>query len=405
MSMVRRNRRKPVALVALALAGVVLTGCTTSTANSGAGSTTTGSTASSPAAKPLSVSISPAGTAPVAPANPIVVTAANGRLGAVTVTDTATNTPITGTSSPDRTTWTSNQQLGYGATYQVAATGIGADGHSVSQSATLHTVTPAAQTYPSLVPAPAAGSDFGVGQVIEVLFDHTVTDKAAAEKALTVTSTPSQPGGWYWISSKEVHYRPENYWQPGTTVNVNIGVYGVDLGGGVYGKASRTMTLHIHDSWVAKADGHTEKMQIFHNDQLVNTMDISLGSPGKPTHEGVHVISQKSPSVVMDSCTYGVCPGEPGYYKETVLLDERISNDGEFVHSAPWSVGSQGSTNVSHGCVNLSPANAQWFYSHFNPGDVVDISNSGGKTLPVWDTYGDWELSWDQYRAGSALNG
>ncbi|MGH3851774.1 MAG: L,D-transpeptidase, partial [Pseudonocardiaceae bacterium] len=110
-----------------------------------------------------------------------------------------------------------------------------------------------------------------------------------------------------------------------------------------------------------------------------------------PTHSGPHVISDKVPSTVMDSCTYGVCKGQSGYYRETVYLDERISGDGEFVHAAPWSTGQQGHSNVSHGCINLSPANAQWFYDHFDIGDVVDVINSGGSPLPVWDTYGDWE--------------
>jgi lipoprotein-anchoring transpeptidase ErfK/SrfK len=143
-------------------------------------------------------------------------------------------------------------------------------------------------------------------------------------------------------------------------------------------------------------------MQIFQNGKLVNTLPISLGSPGYPSHIGPHVISDKQPSVIMDSCTYGVCEGQPGYYKEKVDLDERISDDGEFVHSAPWSVGSQGGANVSHGCVNLSPANARWFFDHFGIGDVVEIANSGGPQLPLSDTYGDWELSWAQWLKGSA---
>jgi lipoprotein-anchoring transpeptidase ErfK/SrfK len=180
-------------------------------------------------------------------------------------------------------------------------------------------------------------------------------------------------------------------------------VFGVDLGGGVYGETDRTETVHVHDAWVAKADGATEQMQIFDNGALVKTMPISLGSPGFPSHTGPHVITDKQPSIIMDSCTYGVCAGQPGYYKEQVDLDLRISDDGEFVHSAPWSVGSQGGANVSHGCVNLSPENAQWFFDHFGVGDVVEITNSGGPPLPLGDTYGDWELSWAQWQKGSAL--
>jgi lipoprotein-anchoring transpeptidase ErfK/SrfK len=204
------------------------------------------------------------------------------------------------------------------------------------------------------------------------------------------------------MSATEAHYRAQSYWLPGTTIQLTANLFGVDLGNGAFGEANRTTTLRIHDSWVAKADGASETMQIFHNGAPVKTMPISLGSPNHPSHSGPHVISDKEPSVIMDSCTYGVCQGQPGYYREKVDLDLRISNDGEFVHSAPWSVGQQGSTNVSHGCVNLSPANAQWFYDHFNIGDVVEITNSAGPVLPVWDTYGDWTLPWLKWRSGSA---
>jgi hypothetical protein len=192
-------------------------------------------------------------------------------------------------------------------------------------------------------------------------------------------------------------------WVPKTvSCGLDQGVYVLPgRGRGVYGQTDRTATYREHDSWIAKADGATDKMQILHNGALVTTMAMSLGSPGSPSHSGPHVISDKQPSITMDSCTYGVCKGQPGYYREQVALDERISNDGEFVHSAPWSVGQQGSSNVSHGCVNLSPANAQWFYDHFGLGDVVEITNSGGPPLPVWDTYGDWELPWNQWQAGN----
>ena len=401
------KRRVGLGIITVGLAGLMLAGCTSTApsdnaTNGGGGSG--GSTSTTTPADLVSLNITPAAGGDVSPTTPIVVKASHGTVSSVSVKNSATGAVVNGSLSADKTTWTSTDPLGYAASYQVTATGAGTDGKTTEQNATLHTITPGSQTYPSLVPAPTASTDVGVGQVIEVMFDKSITDHAAAEKALTVTSNPPQPGGWYWISNKEVHYRPENYWQPGTTVTVNVGIYGVDLGGGVYGQTDRTLTLHVHDAWVAKADGRSEQMQIFHNGALVNTMPISLGSPGHPSHEGTHVISQKTPTIVMDSCTYGVCQGQPGYYKETVLLDERISNDGEFVHAAPWSVGSQGSSNVSHGCVNLSPANAQWFYDHFNPGDVVEITNSGGPALPIWDTYGDWELSWAQWQAGSALH-
>jgi lipoprotein-anchoring transpeptidase ErfK/SrfK len=348
------------------------------------------------------VQIAPDGTAAINPTTPIVVRAMVGTLQSVTVVNAASGTVVRGEGSPDRTTWTSTEPLGYGSTYRIAATAVAGHGAPVQRTETVTTLSPAAQVYPSLIPAP--DSDVGVGQPIVVRFDAAVTDRAAAEKALAVTANPPQPGSWFWMSNTEVHYRPQSYWQPGSTVTLNARLYGVDLGDGLYGQADRTETFRVHDAWIAKADGATKTMQIFDNGQLVKTMPISLGSPGFPTHNGPHVISDRQPSIIMDSCTYGVCKGQRGYYRERVDLDERISSDGEFVHSAPWSVGQQGDSNVSHGCVNLSPANAQWFYDHFGLGDVVEITNSGGHPLPVWDTYGDWTLAWPQWQAGSAAN-
>jgi lipoprotein-anchoring transpeptidase ErfK/SrfK len=362
---------------------------------------TTTSSPTSPSASGPEVSIAGDTTAPRNPAEPVVVRAANGSLTAVTITDTATGKAVAGALAADATSWTSTGPLAYASTYTVGVDATSTNGAPAHQDDTVTTLAPAQQAYPSFIPPPTASS-VGVGQPLVVKFDHPVHDRAATQKALAVTSDPPQTGGWYWLSDIEVHYRPQSYWTPGSTLTLTANVFGVDLGGGVFGKTSRTETVHVHDAWVAKADGATEKMQIFDNGALVDTMPISLGSPGLPSHVGPHVISDKQPSVVMDSCTYGVCPGQPGYYKETVALDERISDDGEFVHSAPWSVGQQGDENVSHGCVNLSPANAQWFYDHFGVGDVVEITNSGGAPLPVGDTYGDWELSWNQWRAGSA---
>jgi lipoprotein-anchoring transpeptidase ErfK/SrfK len=350
----------------------------------------------------LAVRILPAGTAAINPTTPIVVQSTAGMVQSVTVVNIVTGATVHGTLSPGRTTWTSTEPLGYGSSYRIDATAITGDGAPAHRTETLTTLSPAAQAYPSFIPSPGQ-SDVGVGQPIVVRFDNAVTNRAAAEKALQVNARPRQPGSWFWMSNTEVHYRPRSYWEPGSTVTLTARLYGVDLGDGVYGQTDRTETFRVHEARIAKADGATKTMQIFDNGQLVKTMPISLGAPGFPTQSGPHVISDKQPSIIMDSCTFGICEGQPGYYRERVSLNERISNDGEFVHSAPWSVGQQGNSNVSHGCVNLSPANAQWFYDHFGVGDVVEITNSGGPPLPVWDTYGDWTLTWPQWQAGSAL--
>ncbi|MFF5992526.1 L,D-transpeptidase [Prauserella flavalba] len=369
------------------------------------GNTGTNSPEPTPARLSATVTISDDGAQNASPVTPVTVHAEHGRLRAVAMVNTETSAEVRGTIDPATLTWTSAEPLGYGSTYRIVAHAVGDNGKQTEQRGTITTVTPEAQAEPNLIPGPAAVADtgVGVGQPIVFQFTEPVTDKAAVEKRLSVVSQPAQKGGWYWIDDQNVHYRPKEYWQPGTTLTVSAKVYGVDFGNGVYGAGDRTETYRVHDSWTAKADGATARMAIFHNGQQVRTMPISMGKDATPTHLGAHVISDKQASYTMDSCTYGVCQGDPDYYRSEERWSLRISNDGEFVHENPNSVSAQGSSNVSHGCINLNAENAQWFFEHFGLGDVVEVTNSGGPRLPVWDLYGDWSLSWEEWQAGSAL--
>jgi lipoprotein-anchoring transpeptidase ErfK/SrfK len=382
----------------LVACAALVTGCST-----GGSPSTPGGSAGEAGKAGVEIQVMPDETSTVTPITPIVVKATGGTLDAVTVTNTAKGTKVKGGAySADKTSWTSSEPLGYGTVYQVAVDATDGAGGKAARTATVKTLTPKAQAFPSFIPPPSV-TDVGVGQPLVVKFDQDIADKAAAEKTLVVTSIPQQAGGWYWLSKREVHYRPQVYWQAGTTVKLHAGVYGINLGGDVYGQTDRDLTLKVHDSWLAKADGATKQMQIFQNGALVNTMPISIGKDETPTHVGAHVISDKQQTYTMDSCSYGLCPPDPKAYRTEEHFAERISNDGEFVHENPNSVGAQGTSNVSHGCINLNTANAQWFFEHFGLGDVVEVTNSGGPPLPVWDTYGDWAVSWPDWQAGSAL--
>ncbi|AHI01806.1 Ig-like domain-containing protein [Kutzneria viridogrisea] len=395
----RRRRWRSVSAAGLAVAALTLSAC-----SSGEGGTASnGATAPAPSAPDAKVTVTPNESGEVNPATPVVVKVAGGKLTGVTLTNTAKGNTVKGEIAADGLSWTSTEPLGYGAVYDLDAQAVNPSDKQTEQKATIKTVTPAAQAYPAMIPAPNPSATFGVGQIIGVSFDQPVADKAAAEKALKVTTTPPQQGSWFWIDKQTAHYRAQTYWKAGTTIKLDANLYGVNLGGGVYGKTDRSATYKIHDSWVAKADGNSKQMQILHDGAVVNTMPISLGKDSTPTHVGPHVISDKAKEVLMDSCTYGLCPPAAGAYKATEYFAERISNDGEFVHENPGTVGQQGNSNVSHGCINLSPENAEWFFNNFNLGDVVEVTNSGGPKLPIYDTYGDWELSWADWQAGSAL--
>ena len=354
-------------------------------------------------AAPATIAVPVANGGPINPTTPIVVDAHGGTLTTVTITNAA-GKPVESKASDDGASWSTVEDLGYGGTYTVKATAVNADEVPTVKTFTVSTIAPASTAYANVIPAPDAveGVGIGVGQPMVFQFTAPVTNKSEVLKHLKISTTPAQPGAWYWIDDQNIHYRGPNYWKPGTKIHIEADIYGVDLGGGVYGAEDTSMDYTVHDSWVAKADGATELLTVFHNGQQVRQMPMSLGEPNNPSHSGPHVISEKAAETVMDSCTYGVCQGDPGYYRETVYNDLRISNDGEFVHSAPWSLGQQGAANVSHGCVNLSPADSKWMFDNFGLGDVVEITNSGGPPLPVWDTYGDWELSWPQWQAGAA---
>jgi lipoprotein-anchoring transpeptidase ErfK/SrfK len=410
-SLLSPHRTRTAAFTGLMVAVLALSAC--SSGDDGGSGNTGGGTGGAPAstsggapAQPaVAVAIDPASGTNVNPATPITVKATNGKLLDVTVTNAAKGNTVAGKMAADGLSWASTEQLGYGATYKVLAHAQGADGKPVEQQSQLSTITPSKQANPNLIPAPAsvASTGVGVGQPIVFSFSQPVKNKAAVEKQLSVVSSPAQTGGWYWIDDKNVHYRPKVYWQAGTKLTVSAKVYGVDFGNGVYGAEDRTETYKVHDSWIAKADGNTEQMQVFHNGAMVKSMPISMGKDATPTHLGPHVISFKDANYTMDSCTYGVCQGQPGYYRSLEKFSQRISNDGEFVHENPNSVGAQGSSNVSHGCINLNAANASWFFDNLGLGDVVEVTNSGGQQLPVWDLYGDWGQSWAQWQAGSAI--
>jgi lipoprotein-anchoring transpeptidase ErfK/SrfK len=407
-----RHRRTAISVIGLAAAALVLASCSSTPSTTGSLATDTfGAQPSSGqsdggggnvAVAAASVSITPGASAKINPATPIVIKASNGTLSSVTVTNKVKGTHVTGDFSSDKSTWTSNEDLGFGSTYSVSAVGANSAGKSVTQQSTISTISPAHLAYANMIPAPASVSSIGIGQPVVFQFKSNVANKEAVQKAITVTTSPSQPGAWYWVAANELHYRAKDYWQAGTTIKINAKIYGLDMGGGVFGAEDRDVTFHVHDAWVAKADGKTKTMKIYDNGTMVKSMPISLGKAATPTHDGPHVISDRQKQVVMDSCSYGVCPPDPRAYKETEYWAERIANDGEFVHENPATVGVQGSANVSHGCINLSEANATWFFNHLGIGDVVDVSNSGGPKLPVWDRYGDWEVPWSTWEAGNA---
>jgi lipoprotein-anchoring transpeptidase ErfK/SrfK len=412
--------RRTAAVIAGAL--LLLTGC-----NDGgtSGSASGGSPASyAPAAQ---VAVSPTdGATDVSPVEPLEVTVSGGELGEVTLTDAAghavpgkaatapaddavADRSASGSAAPSGESgsavtevWTPDAQLAYGTTYTLTATAKNADDEKAKASATFTTVTPETLSTPSI--GPLDGTTVGVGMPIRVYFDQAVSDKAAVESHLKVTSSTPTDGVWNWVNDSEVHFRPSTYWPADSDVTLDADLYGVGFGDGIWGEKDRSVSFHVGDKHISIADAGAHTLTVYSDDQVVQTFPMSAGSDANPTRNGVHVVTEALRNITMDSSTFGLAVDAPGGYRADVEYAVRISNNGEFVHAAPWSVAQQGSSNVSHGCINLSPERAAWFFDFARPGDVVEVKNSIGPQLSEADgDISDWTLSWDEWKAGSAL--
>ena len=329
------------------------------------------------------------------------LTASGGTISSVRVSSPAGEVP--GEVSADGASWRASERLEPGTTYVVTTSGESASGEAATRRLRFATqdLTLDEQTYASV--APLDGETVGVGMPVIVRFDLPVTDKAAFEKHMTVTSTPAQAGTWHWLSDNEAHWRPKRYWRAGTDVHVDVDVNSLPAGNGVYGQESRQLDFHIGDAHIYKVDARTHQMKVFSNGRLLRTIPITTGKPPAfTTRSGVKVIMEKFESKDMNSETVGIT-GAESYNIAGVKWAMRVTNSGEFIHAAPWSVAQQGYANVSHGCTGLSTENAGWLYALSRRGDVVEYTGTD-RPMTLDNGYGDWNESFQEYRQGSALS-
>jgi lipoprotein-anchoring transpeptidase ErfK/SrfK len=328
----------------------------------------------------------------------VTVSVDEGVLGAVTMVNEEGN-PVAGQLSPDGLTWATAEPLGYNKQYTLTAEALGLGGVARNRM-TFQTQSPENLTMPYVMPND--GEVVGIGQPIAIRFDENIPNRLAAQKAITVRTNPPAAGAFYWLNNREVRWRPAKYWKPGTTVEVAVNTYGVDLGDGLFGQEDITTRFTIGDEVIATADDNTKTMTVRRNGEVIKTMPLSMGKDSTPTDNGAYIIGDRYPHLIMDSSTYGVPVNSPNGYRLEVDWATQMSYSGIYVHSAPWSVDSQGSTNVSHGCLNVSPGNATWFFDNTKRGDIVEVINTVGPTLSGTDGLGDWNIPWEQWQAGNA---
>ena len=355
------------------------------------------SKAAATVAKYLEISPAP-GARDVNPARGITVTAVNGgKITNVTV-KTSTDEPVTGALRAGQKSWHTTYALPTDASYTVTATGTERDGHPVTATSSFRTPNPA-DTFAAEI-YEGAGATYGVGMPIMLTFSSPIKDRAAVERSLQITTSKPVIGAWYWDGSEQVDFRPRDYWPADTTVSFDGHLNGVEGAPGVYGTHDLTQSFNIGQSVIAVASTDTHRTRIYIDGKLAYNWPISTGRATMPTPDGTYLAVQKNNPVRMIG---GGKKGSPGYYNELVNWAVRFTFSGDYYHSAPWSVVDQGTTNVSHGCVNLPPADAETYYQMAIPGDPITIESS--PKAGNWDDgWTEWFLSWSQYLAGSATH-
>jgi len=361
-------------------------GASGSAASPGNGASVAASATRSPAGP--AVTITPGdGAAAADPSQGIAVTAAGGTLRNVAVTTQGDQ--VTGSYSAGRTSWHSTWALDVSRSYTVTATAVSGTGVTTTKTATFRTLTPATTFYTEIFEG--YKQTYGVGMPIILRFSAPVQDKAAVERSIEIQTSKPVTGAWYWDGNQTLDFRPRDYWPAHTTVAFTGHFDGVQAAPGVYGEHTLTQTFDIGDSVIAVASTKTHKTQIYVDGHLKYDWPISSGKPGDDTPDGSYLTIEKANPVRM------VGPG----YDLLVPWSVRFTFSGDYYHDAYWSVGEQGFENVSHGCVNLSPADAEAYYKLAVPGDPVTIS--GSPRSGAWDNgWTEWFLSWPQYLKGSA---
>jgi lipoprotein-anchoring transpeptidase ErfK/SrfK len=388
---------------------VLLSACQGASAAVSGGSGTHGPEQTSAAPTPTTVTrptvldVFPADLATdVAPDVPVTVRASSGAFDAVTLVG-ATGETVAGQKGPDGT-WTTSELLRPSTAYTLTIASRRPDGTRSTTRSTFATLKPEVTATYGLTPG---GGTVGVGLPVVVRFDSAVTSRARraeVEKRVRVTTVPGQEGAWGWLDDRQLMWRPRSYWLPGTKVTVSAPLHGVQTGDGKWITRDGGTSFTVGASMVSTVDMRAHNLTVRRNGAVIRTFPVSTGRPGPltETRSGVKVILERSAVVLMDSATVGIPKGDPAYYKMSVSWNLRLTWTGEYIHSAPWSVGAQGFQNVSHGCTNMAPADAEWMFNNSRMGDIVTFTGSS-RTFRPTEGIGVWVYDFAGWKARSAL--
>lgn len=353
-----------------------------------------------PTAAPFSFSITPATNAKNLPVSAEVgIKLSGAEVTSVAMTE-AGGGKVAGKMREDGSAWVPNSTLKHGKSYTATVTATGSAG-TATQTTTFTTMAK---------PGNEVGTGlylfddktYGVAMPVVVEFHPGIAakDRAAVQKRMFVSTNPPQPGAWHWVSTgTQAYYRAPEYWQPGTTLTVRIGVGGHPMGKGRYGDIDRKATAKIGARFEMKVDNRTKKMTVLKDGQVVKTMPVSLGKKSTPSSSGTMVVMEKKEQTVFDTMDD---PDPTNRYRTEIAWAQRITWSGQYLHAAPWSVQHQGRRNVSHGCVNVSTDNARWLFNQTKIGDPITVTGTE-RRLAAGDGWTAWNLSWKEFIKGSAL--
>lgn len=343
---------------------------------------------------------------------PVRVSVTDGAFTAVQVSADEGDQELAGSVSGDGTSWQSQTPPKPSSSYRVVATVKDDAGRTRSTTMTFTVAQVPQDQRVSFTVTPDDGTTVGIGQPIVVRFLTSVSRRAAMERAMLVTArTPagqSVAGSWHWLNGREVHWRPQTFWVPGTTVDLDMQIAGVQAAPNRYGRKDYSETFTIGQSHITKVDATSDRVRVYRDGTLVDTWPTGTGRPGLETYSGTYIVLGKAPVVKMDSCSARItCDKKnPDYYNEKEYWATRITASGTFLHAASWD-GLLGRANTSHGCIHLSDSDAEDFYKHSVIGDVVIVSRTGRgpqERIASQDPgLYDWNLSWSAWTAGSAL--
>ena len=397
---------------ALLVLSVLLTACqgfSVGTAGAGTGSGSkqaSPTTTPTPETTPAVLEVSPADLSTgVLPNAPITVKASSGTLGSVTLVD-AKGVTVPGQAGPDGV-WTATDLLRPSTAYTFTIAATGPDGTATSTRSTFTTLKPKVTATYGLIPT---GGTVGVGMPVIVQFASGVITKAQraeVEKRVKVTTVPVQQGAWGWLDNRQLMWRPKDFWIPGTKVTLSTPLHGLQTGDDKWIAGDDQTSFTVGSSMVSTVDMKAYTMTVRRGGAVIRTFKVSTGKPGPltETRYGTKVIIERDSAITMDSATLvpSIPKGAPGYYKISTKWNLRLTWTGEFIHSAPWSVNSQGTQNVSHGCTNVAPANAKWLFSNSKVGDVVTFTGSSRAFKPA-EGIGVWVYDYAGWKAQSALS-